>query len=88
MGLIFDWHVSIGTIIEVVTILAGGLFFLYGMKSRIDLMSVELIALKAAIAKLSDILTKLAVQDQRLLNIENDIQEMRHGIGFIVKPVA
>lgn len=86
VGLIFDWRISIGTIIEIATIFFGGLFFLYGMKSRIDLMSIELVALKAAISKLSDILTKLAVQDQRLLNIESDIKDMRHGIGFIVRP--
>lgn len=86
MGLIFDWRISVGTLIEIITILGGGLFFLYGMKARIDLMSVELVALKAAIAKLSEILTQLAVQDQRLLNIENDIKEMRHGVGFIVRP--
>lgn len=86
MGLVFDWRISIGTIIEIATIFFGGLFFLYGMKSRIDLMSIELAALKAAIAKLSEILTRLAVQDQRLLNIENDIKDMRHGVGFIVRP--
>ncbi len=84
--MIFDWHVSVGTLIEVVAILVGGLFFLWAMKARVDLMSVELTALKSEIAKLSDILIKLAVQDQRILNVENDVKDMRHGIGFIVKP--
>lgn len=85
-GIIFDWRISIGTIFEVVSILCGGVFFLYSMKGRIDLMSLELGALKADISKLADIITRLAVQDQRILNIENDISEMRHGIGFIERP--
>lgn len=86
--MIFDWHVSIGTLIEVIAILAGGLFFLWGMKARVDMMAVELASLKSEIAKLSDILTKLAVQDQRILNVESDIKDLRHGIGFIVKTPA
>lgn len=87
-GVIFDWHVSVGTVIEVISIFCGGLFFLYGMKNRIDLMALELGSLKAEISKLSDILTKLAVQDQRILNIENDIKDLRHGVGWIVKPTS
>jgi len=83
---IFDWHVSIGTIVEVVAILTGGLFFMWSMKARVDLMSTEISGLKTEVTKLADILTKLAVYDQRLLNIEKDIDEMRHGIGFVVKP--
>jgi len=86
--MIFDWHVSIGTLIEVVAILVGGLFFLWAMKARVDMMSVELSSLKSEIAKLSDILIKLAVQDQRILNVESDIKDLRHGVGFIVKPPA
>ncbi len=87
-SVIFDWHISIGTVIEVISILLGGLFFLWGMKARVDLMAVELASLKVEIAKLSDILTKVAVQDQRILNIEQDVKDLRHGIGFIVKPAA
>ncbi len=84
--MIFDWHISVGTVFEVISILLGGLFFLWGMKARVDLMALELASLKVEIAKLSDILTKVAVQDQRILSIEQDVKDMRHGIGFIVKP--
>jgi hypothetical protein len=88
VDLIFDWHISIGTIVEVIAIMSGGLLFLYGMKGRLDVMSIEISSLKSEIAKLSDILTKVAVQDQRILSIEADIKELRHGVGFIVKPAV
>lgn len=88
VAVMIDWHVSIGTLIEVGAILLGGLAFLWGMRTRVDIMAVELTALKSEISKLSDILTKLAVYDQRILNVETDVKEMRHGIGFIVKPPA
>lgn len=83
---IVDWHVSVGTLIEVVMILGGGLLFLWGMKTRVDFLSLELTALKSEISKLSDILTKLAVQDQRILNVETDVKDLRHGHGFVVRP--
>lgn len=86
VDVIFDWHISIGTVAEVLSILLGGMFFLWNMKSRVDLMSLEIASLRTEVGKLSDILTTVAVQDQRILNIEGDIKEMRHGVGFIVKP--
>ena len=46
---IFDWHISIGTVIEVIAILCGGLFFLWGMKARVDLMADEVSSLKKEI---------------------------------------
>jgi hypothetical protein len=35
VAMMIDWHISIGTIIEVLAILGGGLFFLWGMKTRV-----------------------------------------------------
>jgi hypothetical protein len=84
--MIFDWHVSIGTIIEVLSIFIGGMFFLWSMKARVDMMAAEVASLKTEVGKLADILTKLALQDQRIVAIEKDIDELRHGIGWIVKP--
>jgi len=85
----FSWTISIGTIIEVVTIIGGGSTFLWSMKYRIDQMTTDIHDLKTEIGKLSEVLTKLAVQDQRILSIEKNLDELRHGIGFVnVKPQA
>lgn len=86
--MIFSWTISIGTIVEVVTIALGGALFIWSMRARIEGMGQELSSLKQEISKLADILTKLAVQDQRILAIEKDVDELRHGTGYVVKPPA
>lgn len=86
VAMVIDWHVSIGTIIEVAAILGGGLFFLWGMKSRVEHMAVEITSLKNEIGKLADILTQLALYRQEINQINKTIDELRHGIGFITSP--
>ena len=86
LAMVIDWHISIGTIIEVLSILGGGMFFLWGMKARVEQMSVEIFDLKKEIGKLADILTSLALQNQAISQINKTIDELRHGIGFITPP--
>lgn len=86
IAMVIDWHISIGTIIEVLSILGGGVFFLWGMKARVEQMSVEIGDLKREIGKLADILTSLALQNAAINQINKTIDELRHGIGFIVTP--
>ena len=72
--------------IEVLALLLGGLGFMWSMKSRVEAMGDELSQLKLEISKLADILMKIALQDQRISGIEKMVDELRHGIGWIVKP--
>lgn len=50
---------------------------------RLDSMNDNLKVLNNSFEKLGNILTKVAVQDQRLLGLEEDIRELKHGKGFI-----
>lgn len=50
---------------------------------RLDSMNNNLEVLNNSFEKLGTILTKVAVQDQRLLGLEEDIRELKHGKGFI-----
>lgn len=84
--MIFDWHISVGTVVEVATMVIGGLLFLWSMKARLDQQGTEISDLKSEVSKLADVLTKLALQDQRITNQDKIIDELRHGIGFIVPP--
>lgn len=81
----FSPTITIGTVIEVLTFVIGGISLVSAMKGRIDLMGKEINAMKVEVAKLAEILTKLAVQDARLQMVEKTVDEMRHGIGFIVQ---
>lgn len=50
---------------------------------RLDSMNANLTVLNNSFDKLGSILTKVAVQDQRLMGLEEDIRELKHGKGFI-----
>lgn len=64
--------------------------FIVMIKADVKIVSVKLEGitenlkvLNRSFDKLGDILTKVAVQDQRIANLESDIKELRHGRGFI-----
>ena len=73
------WSISLGTIVELCSILLGGAVFVSTVHRRMDKIDTEL-------EKVRELLTKTAVMDSRLVAIEADIREMRHGRGFIVQP--
>jgi hypothetical protein len=50
------------------------------------LQSDEIAELKAEVKKLGDVLTALAVQENRLDMHEKWIDELRHGRGFVMTP--
>ncbi len=40
--------------------------------------------LNEAFKQLTEILTRVAVQDERIKSIEDDVKELRHGDGFVL----
>lgn len=50
---------------------------------RLDGINVNLTVLNNSFEKLGTILTSVAVQDQRILGLEEDIRELKHGKGFV-----
>lgn len=50
---------------------------------RMDGIIQNLKVLNNSFDKLGDILTKVAVQDQRIAGIEEDLRELKHGRGFV-----
>lgn len=62
------------------------------LSTRLSSMEVTLVAVQEDIRKLSDVLIKMAdmrgelrVLDTRLTAAEQDIRELRHGDGFVVR---
>jgi len=43
--------------------------------------------LNASFTKLSDVLTKAAVLDERQSRLEDDVRELRHGRGFVQQDI-
>ena len=86
-------------VLEIVSMLGGGgvvAFKLGRTTSRVEDtlnrqneiltgQSTQITELKDETKKVNDVLTKIAVQENRLDRIEGDIQDIRHGRGFVGK---
>lgn len=81
-----NWTISLGTIVEVIVVLGGGAVFVATMKERINKMDAKIGALETRLGGLTDVLMKIALQEQRMQQFEKMIDELRHGQGFIRLP--
>jgi len=88
-----DFVLRYGDFFLKIAIAAGGVvsFVLY-LKSEITSLRSDVTQIKDhqkmlmdSITQLNHILTKIAVQEARLNMIEKDIDELRHGQGFVTK---
>ena len=75
--------ITVGNIIEIVSILAGGLVVFITLKNTVANIKDDVAGMQTEIKKLADVITKMAVTDIRLTNLEQDIRELRHGRGFV-----
>jgi K+/H+ antiporter YhaU regulatory subunit KhtT len=75
--------ISIGNIIEIVVMFSTGLGVFITLRNTVSNLKVDVVTMQDEIKKLADIITKMAVTDVRLTNLEQDIRELRHGRGFI-----
>jgi hypothetical protein len=75
--------ITFGNIIEICTIAVGGIWVLIKMNNSVNVLKTDVSGMQREIVKISDVLTKLAVADTRLTNIERDIRELKHGDGFV-----
>lgn len=77
-------------IVRTLTIISGIIGFIVYIHKEITRLRSDVAAIKEhqkllmdAIKQLNNILTQIAVQEARLNMIEKDIDEIRHGKGFI-----
>lgn len=86
-----DFFSKYGDFLLKLAIAAGGVFsFVLYLKSEITSLRSDVTQIKEhqkmlmeAITQLNVILTKIAVQEARLNMIEKDIDELRHGKGWV-----
>lgn len=86
MGLqvMIEQTITVGNIIEIISILAGGLIVFTTLRNTVQNMQADMAGMQQEIKKLAEVVTQMAVTNVRLTNVEQDIREMRHGKGFIV----
>lgn len=82
---------------EIVAILGGGWAIAYrggkiitrveeSLKTQnqiLEQQSAEIVDLKEETKKIAGCLTSIAVQDNRINRLEEDVREMKHGKGFV-----
>ena len=78
-----DQTVTVGNLIEILTIFIGGVVGFLSLKGTVGQLSGDVTELKADIKALNKIVISMAVADQRITAAEQDIRELRHGRGFV-----
>lgn len=78
-----DYTITIGNIIEIGSIIGGGLLVLVTLRNTVNNLKNDMTDMKTEIKKVGDVLVTLAVTSKRLDNVEEDIRDLKHGRGFI-----
>ncbi len=78
-----DPTVTIGNLVEISTIIAGGTITFALLRATVIHLREEVAEMKIDIKALNKIIIEMAVADQRLLRVEADLRELRHGRGFV-----
>ena len=90
-----DYTITIGNIVEIGSIVFGGMAVLYTLKGDVKTLKRDFDAIQKEIKKLGDILVNLAdirgdikSLTTRVTTTEQDIRELRHGHGFVKGPTG
>jgi hypothetical protein len=81
--MVIDYSITIGNLVEIASIIGGGLMVLITLRGDVANMKSEVGGIQLEIKKISDILIAQADQNRRILHLEEDVRELRHGHGFI-----
>ena len=87
---VIDWTLNVGSIIQLAVLVVGGVAAFFAVRTDVRVIRHDVGNLKQrqddlneAFTQLGTILTRVAVQDERLVSIERRVDELRHGQGFV-----
>jgi hypothetical protein len=90
-SLMIEQTITIGNIIEIVSIIGGGMTVFITLKNTVANIKTEVAGMQTEIKKLGEILIaqadirgELKVLSTRILACEGDIRELRHGEGLVI----
>jgi prefoldin subunit 5 len=83
LQLMIEQTITVGNIIEIISIIGGGIAVFVTLKATVGNLKEQVVEMQAEIKKLADVITRMAVTDIRLTNLEMDVRELRHGRGFV-----
>jgi hypothetical protein len=96
-GVVLDLSITLGNIIEIGVICGGGISALAVMRNSVRNLKEELAGMKqdtkdqfagieSEIKKIGDVLINQADQNRRIIHLEEDVRDLRHGRGFVRGP--
>jgi hypothetical protein len=88
--MVIDYTITVGNMIEIGSILGAGVLLLVTLKSDVSALKtntvdlrVDFVEMQTEIKKIGDVLIAQADQNRRILHLEEDVRELRHGRGFV-----
>ena|SRR5215467_3706399 len=92
----FNWEISVGSIMAVMTVIAGIFGFYYSTRNDMQQLKDAMTAVKDDLKMLNKVVMDVALSnvrqdnfekrtDDRFKHMEEDIREMKHGDGFVTK---
>lgn len=78
-------NINFANVLQILSILGFGGAILVTMRNNLINLKEDVTDLKLEIKQFGDILIKMAIADNRLTNIENDVRDLRRGKGYIVE---
>lgn len=81
--MIVDYTITVGNLIEIGSIIGGGLLVLVTLRSTVANLQTDVGDMKKEIKKVGDVLVQMAVTNTRLDNVEQDIRDLQHGRGYV-----
>jgi hypothetical protein len=92
-----DLTITLGTIIQTAVLAGGGVAGLAILKNTVAALKEDMVATKkenkeqftgiqSEIKKIGDVLINQADQNRRIIHLEDDVRELRHGEGFVRGP--
>lgn len=83
-----DWTISLGAILQIVSVLGGGLLVLAAIRIDVRNLKSDVTDMKNELKKVGDVLVAMARQDERLKSLERQVHDLKHGKGFVMEDFA
>jgi hypothetical protein len=92
-----DLTITVGTIVETIVLGGGGIAAIVTLKNAVVTLKEEVTTTKrenkeqfagiqTEIKKIGEVLVQQADQNRRIIHLEDDVRELRHGEGFVRGP--
>jgi hypothetical protein len=81
--MVIDYSITIGNLIEIASIIGGGLMVMVTLRGDVANIKAEMGGIQLEVKKIGDVLITQADQNRRILHLEEDFRELRHGQGFV-----